>query len=94
MKMTLPLYSPADSGGTGQGLKELDQAIAVLGQLNILIPVGYALGKSIVSLVKGGLGGADPATIAQAQAAVAGFEAASADVRQTAEAWLETHPRT
>lgn len=91
--MMQPLLSPNDGAGSGPGMKELDQAIAVLGQINILIPVAYGLGKTLASLVKEAVTSGDPKTVEEARAAVAKFDAISAEVRQTAETWLDTHPR-
>ena len=85
---------PNDDQGGISG--KLDEAIAVLGQLNALIPIGFLLGKSLVDLVQGAIakGNVPQATKEEALAAIASFQTASADVRQTAEEWLDAHPPT
>ena len=74
------------------GVPELDRAIAVLGQINILIPIVYGLGKTIAGLVSHHAASTDPATVEKAHAAIAGFAAASAAVTATGQEWLATHP--
>lgn len=78
----------------GAGIASLDQAIAILGQINILIPIGYTLGKSLAEFIRNALNhpNVPQATKEEALAACEAFSAASANVRQTAETWLDTHP--
>jgi hypothetical protein len=93
IKNPQPIESPTSGSGSGQGMKELDTAIAVLGQINVLIPIGIALGRTLVDLIqnRASSGGV---TVEEAKAAIAGFRQVSTQVRQSTEEWLDTHPRT
>ena len=77
-----------------KGSVALYEAIAVLGQINILIPIGFALGKSLVELVQTAIhkGNVPQATLEEAQSAVDRFSGASQEVSDIAQNFLDNNP--
>ncbi len=76
--------------------QQLQELTKTLGLINGLIPLGVHLGATIIGLIKGAIdkGGVDQKTKEQAQAAIAGWEAANADSREFIEDWKVLHPPT
>lgn len=87
--------APANSNtaSSGQGLPALDQAIAILGQLNAFLPMGIGLGVQLVQLIRNARGSADVPP-EEVERVIEEFRRLSSEVRQTADEWLAQHPRT
>ena len=70
-----------------KGIPALDQAIAALGQINIMIPIALAAGSAIANVVRN-FRDESPA----AAEAIAEFEARAREISATAQSWLNEHP--